>query len=486
MLVVISDLHFVDETAGKHNFSSAAFTNVFYPHLLSVVRAKDAREVKLVLLGDTFDFLHTEQWFEELPEDRPWGANGLADIPVPRAGSRTCSRTLKILGQLPRDLRRESVPEDTILYRNWESLEFIRTLSDRLREDLGHDLEIKTVYLPGNHDRIVNLYPELRSEVARITGATVAPGTVQGDPDGEWWFLNELCDTEYGVLARHGHQFDVWNYGGGERLTREAHLEVPIGDVLGVEFGAKLPHELAKYRAEHPAIDDQVMEQMEAIALVRPFTHALQWLTYQIKSEERADVRGPLSASLKTIIRDILDIRFVQTWRNPNTRMDEGLRAVSNRLIRWIPKGLLTRLRAEDLLPFFAGVGSNPVDPDQDLHLRAAFAERSWRVDPSIHYVVYGHTHFPLQRPLDGAGGHEVMYVNTGTWRDCIYKTVGLDPRVEFMRFGRITYTFFYRGDEDLGAKAPGVVSFETWVGLKKAMGREAHGRTWYDSGHSW
>jgi UDP-2,3-diacylglucosamine pyrophosphatase LpxH len=299
MLVAISDLHLVDETAGRHNFAAAAFTNVFFPHLVSIIRSKNARELKLVLLGDTFDFLHTDQWFEEAPVDRPWGANGLADIPTPRPGSRTCSRTLSILGQLPADGRRESVPENTILFRNWESLAFIRTLGERLREELGYEIEFQLIYLTGNHDRIVNLYPELRSAVARILGVTPTMDVVEGDPDGEWWFKNEYVDHDYGILARHGHQFDVWNYGGGERLTREAHLEVPIGDVLGVEFGARLPHEIAQHREENAAITDEVMHQMQAIALVRPFTHALQWLTYQIKSDECGDVRGALNASLR-------------------------------------------------------------------------------------------------------------------------------------------------------------------------------------------
>lgn len=486
MLIAISDLHLVDETAGQHNFSPAAFTSVFYPHLLSIVRAKRAREVKLLLLGDTFDFLHTDQWFEESMDDRPWGANGLADIPHPRPGSRTCARTLSILGQLPADERRDSVPENTILHRNWDSLAFIRTLGDRLREDVDREMVFELIYLPGNHDRIVNLYPELRDAVARILGVTVREGTVQKSPNGEWWFLNEYIDPEYGILARHGQQFDVWNYGGGERLTREGHLVVPIGDVLGVEFGARLPHEIAKHRAENSAITEDVIHQMQAIALVRPFTHALQWLVYQIKSDECKEVRGPLNAALKAIIREILDIRFVQTWRNPGTILDEGVRAMSGRLVRWIPRALLTRLRAEDLLPFFAGVGSNPVDPDQDVHLRAAFAERPWRVNDAIHYVVYGHTHFPVQRPLDGEEGHEVMYINTGTWRDCIYKTVSPDPRVEFMRFGRITYTFFYSGTEDLENKPAGIVSFETWSGLKKAMGEGAHGKLCHDYGLKW
>ena len=83
MLIVISDLHFVDETAGKHNLPPRAFTNVFLSNVLNLARSKGATEIKLLLLGDIPDLIRSHQWFLEAPENRPWGANGLADVPIP-------------------------------------------------------------------------------------------------------------------------------------------------------------------------------------------------------------------------------------------------------------------------------------------------------------------------------------------------------------------------------------------------------------------
>lgn len=78
MLVIISDLHFADGTAGEHNVPVDAF-HIFFENLKSAAerlkkKRREAKEIKIVFLGDIFDLLRTEEWFEPLPEDeRPWG-----------------------------------------------------------------------------------------------------------------------------------------------------------------------------------------------------------------------------------------------------------------------------------------------------------------------------------------------------------------------------------------------------------------------------
>ena len=144
MLVFISDLHFVDETAGKHNLPASAFgkfldnikaeveniNNTFivtekslqslegegippetlkklkcleyekfkgeewqkelletieknigrdqpaekYKDLISQhIENSKVKELKIILLGDIFDLIRTEEWFQEDGNDRPWG-----------------------------------------------------------------------------------------------------------------------------------------------------------------------------------------------------------------------------------------------------------------------------------------------------------------------------------------------------------------------------------------------------------------------------
>ena len=55
MLVVISDIHFVDGTAGEHNLPYGAFESVFLSDVASLAKEKKAKEMKLLLLGDIVD-----------------------------------------------------------------------------------------------------------------------------------------------------------------------------------------------------------------------------------------------------------------------------------------------------------------------------------------------------------------------------------------------------------------------------------------------
>jgi UDP-2,3-diacylglucosamine pyrophosphatase LpxH len=473
MLVIISDLHFMDETAGRHNPSSAAFEHVFFPHLLSLIRAKGVHELKLLLLGDVFEYIRTEHWLETPPEDRPWGANGVADVESPRESGATEEWCLRIMGRMPSDGLKSSVPADTILSRNWESLRFIREIAPRLHEALGYEIPVKTIYMPGNHDRLCNLYPRLRDEVRDILGVTIDRDSVDGDPEGEWWYRTEYLDEEYGVFARHGQEFDLWSYGGGNDFTRRGHLAVPIGDLLGVEFATKLPYRLSLYRDESPAITDQLIDFMKEMGLVRPFTHAMQWLYFAMKNQDHGEVRDILDRIFDETVREVLDMRFVQTWRTPNTKLDDVIRLASSRWLRWIPNALLAKLSAEEILPFFTGVGHNPTVPLQDMNLIGAYHEKIWRENDRVQFILYGHTHMPVQRPLDGEEGHEVLYINTGTWRDSIFRTTVHDKDPDFMKLTQITYTAFYRADENIDEKGSDAVSFETWSGMKKAMRRK-------------
>jgi len=79
MLIFISDLHFVDGTAGEHNVPTDAF-RIFFEDIAGTADwlSRDGRkieEIKLVFLGDIFDLLRTEMWFDYPESERPWGDN---------------------------------------------------------------------------------------------------------------------------------------------------------------------------------------------------------------------------------------------------------------------------------------------------------------------------------------------------------------------------------------------------------------------------
>lgn len=473
MLVAISDIHFVDGTAGEHNLPFSAFESVFLSDIAALAKDKDAKEVKILLLGDVIDLIRSAQWFNIGIEDRPWGSRGLEDIPTPRNGSVTEKQCLKILGKVSAASLKNPEPpsslsKNTILYKNWRTFKFFRELKSHLGPYLDKEIPVKVIYVPGNHDRLCNLYPSARNELRKQLGLSVGKDTVQGNPDGEWWYRYDLLDEDHGVYARHGHQFDIWNFGGGNDRTSQGHLQAAIGDVFTTEFAVKIPWLLDQVRPNFPQVTEEMVESTRDIDNVRPLSAVMEWIYYRIKQEDHGRVREAFNEVFEKVVKELLDIKLVQQWRSPHTHIDEAVRVASSRWLSWLPKGLVDLLDVEDLLPLFIGMTGGPEDPEKDIYTQAAYNESIWKEDKKIQFILYGHTHTPLQYPLDGEEGREVFYINTGTWRNRINKTVGLDKAPDFVELKQMTYSIFYRMDEDTDGKREGTPSFDVWMGTKK------------------
>jgi UDP-2,3-diacylglucosamine pyrophosphatase LpxH len=472
MLVVISDLHFTDGTSGAHNLPVEAFNEVFLDHIIKLAKGKGATELKLLLLGDIPDLVRSEQWFEEDPADRPWGDNGLRDIPNPQPGSRVEQRCLKILGCFPSDGRRDSVPQDTILYKNWDTFAFFRSLEKTLQKALWRStsIPVEIIYVVGNHDRLCNLYPSVRDELRRILGITVSPSTVAMKSEYDWWYRYDYVDEKYGVYARHGHQFDAWNFGGGNDLTRLGHLQVPIGDIISTEFAVNLPRTLALMRHNYPMVSSALIENLKEVDNVRPLTRIMEWFHYKMKQEHSEQRRQALDETFDQVLDHFLNINLVQQWRSPETRWDEIFRAASHPWLRRVIDRVTSYTNTEDLLQVLLPSVVREINPTSmvDPYCSSAYEERLWRENPAIQFVLYGHTHRPFMQPLDGARRPEVLYLNSGTWRSHIYRTVALDSSADFVKLKQMTYLCFYHAGEDKDRKEPGTVSFDVWTGHKQ------------------
>lgn len=473
MLVAISDLHFVDGTAGEHNLPYSAFESIFLSDIASLAKDKTAREIKILLLGDIIDPIRSTQWFDIAPADRPWGSNGLMDVPIPRGNSLTERQALKILGQVPEtELQNSqppgSLPKNTVLYKNWNTFKLFREFGSRLKSKFGVDLPVEIIYVPGNHDRLCNLYPAIRTALRQILGLTVNSNTVEDDSTGQWWYRYDFTDESYGVYGQHGHQHDIWNYSGGNDYTFKGYLQVPIGEVFTTEFGAKIPYKLALLRDTYPQISAELINNLKDIDNVRPLSRVMEWIYYRIKKEDNDEIRKALNQALDEVVKELLDNEFVRKWRSPATTKDEVLRAICSPWLSWIPKGVVALLGAKILLPFFMSMIGDVKSPEKDVYTRAAYHEKRWKENSAIRFILYGHTHVPVQLPLDRERGREILYLNTGTWRNRIYKTVELDKSPDFVELKQMTYSIFYGKDEDTTEKIQNTVSFDVWTGAKK------------------
>ncbi|MBI3585336.1 MAG: metallophosphoesterase [Nitrospinae bacterium] len=455
MLVVISDLHFVDETAGKHNLPYGAFEDVFLSDIVSIAKDKGVEEIKLLLLGDIVDLIRSEQWFDVVPADRPWGTNGLKDIPNPQTGSPTEQQCMKILGEVQN--------------KNQDTFKLFREFKSRLKEKYKLDTDVEIIYTPGNHDRLCNLYPSVRDKIKNILGLTVNTNTAIGYSNRDWKYRYDFIDENYGIYARHGHQFDEWNYAVGSEDEAIRNLEVSIGDLMTTEFAVKFPYILNSLRGQYSDIDDntfkELVEHVKDIDNIRPIKRVIDWIDYRIKKESDLRVRGALDKAFKQVAKEFFDIDFV---KNSRTYRNMWLRIASNPFISYLTKSAIDIGGAENMLPILMGLSDEPADPEKGLLVKAAYDESVWRNNKGIQFVLYGHTHAPLQIPMDNLNGKEVLYINTGTWRNRITKTIELDQPPDFIELKTMTYAIFYRRDEDMGGKQSNTVSFDVWTGAKK------------------
>ena len=474
MLVVISDLHFVDGTSGNHNLPAKAFEQVFLSSIVGLAQKNNATELKLLLLGDIPDLIRSAQWFGEAPEDRLWGENGLADIPNPRPNSLTEKRCLDILGRFPQSGERRDVPVNTILYQNWNTFKFFREFYTKLQqvaeaeyEIANYSIPVEIVYIVGNHDRPINLYPSLRDELQKQLGLAITPETVDGDVTGEWWYKYEFEDAAYGVFARHGHQFDVYNYNGTDAYTREDHLQVPIGDVIATEIAVNLVVTLESLRGKYPQITDDLVEAMQAVDNVRPLGRLMEWFYSKMSEQDDKLIRKAMDETIDTVIESFFEIEYVQKWNNPNTNVDELIRAASKRPFQSVLDFIMDHSDASRLIQLLLPVAEQYMkEGGIDEYMEGAFYEDIWREEGSpIRYILYGHTHNPLLKPLDSVDGRDVIYINTGTWRERLQRTISLDKTADFVGIKQLTYQVFYNEEEDKKNKEVGTIGFDSWTG---------------------
>ncbi len=431
MLVLISDLHFVDGSAGEHNVPTEAF-EIFFEDISWAAKrlAEDGRkvkEIKMVFLGDIFDVLRTEKWFPFPENERPWGTNGK-----------------KIEAHA-------NAIFDAIVKKNKGTFDL---LGGELKKRFDFVLEPERIYVPGNHDRLCNRYESLREKVCKNLGIKS-----KGMP-----FAHHFLDTDYGVFARHGHEYDKFNYEGGTSYGYEDYMRVPIGDPITTELVAKLPWNIM----QKPAIKKLPKEEREAlkrnlqdIENVRPFSAILEWLLYQVK--KNLPVKEAIEDGVDEVITAFNALKFVKKWYEHHDKWTDFWDEADKIQAFLFLLEKFKVFSSEKLMPLLDKVKKAVARDDLS---EAAPTEYS-HLDNRIRYVVYGHTHVPLQMPVGVVKGTESekehVYLNTGTWRTRYQKC---KEGTGFIGWKNLTYVLFYKKEEK-GLNFP---AFATWTGTLKTI----------------
>ncbi len=445
MLAIISDLHFCDGSATRKNVNPGAFElalGEIYALAVKVARRRDQpTRVDLVLLGDVFDLLRTERWFEDrdgtpVPlAERPWGSEKALD---PAAAS-------------PTVIARAGLILDEILLENAVALKMLRGESAPPPEGV----EVRRIYLPGNHDRLYLHDAGLAARVRAALGAVAPSGLAS-----EGIFQHRLEMPRYGLLARHGHEWDEWNFESfrddavPSEYTDQDYLPTPIGDPITTELAARLPYELRRRLGDSslvtPVECEHIYHRMQRIEDVRPLLASFQWAYYEadrlggtMRSTAAAEVRLVVDATVKDLAERFRQLDFYRAWLDKHSRdlqIDSAdlLQAALYGLSRVsLASGLSVANRFDALL--------SRSEPRDDCRRGAAKEDLRTVGQRGLRFVVYGHTHSPLEVALSASDGKSNVYLNSGTFRQGVFRT---DDKSGFIGWERLTLLCFFAEDE--------------------------------------
>lgn len=404
MLVALSDLHFRDTTAGGvregHNIPPATCL-AFFKSIADWANEVRAKEIVFLLTGDIFELLRTEVWFES--EARPYD-----DFEFSPGACRTLHEIMN---------RIEST--------NRRSLDIVKAVWRNDERFLGFRFPLKPrfAYIPGNHDRYVHVVPEVGARVGAWLG--LKPGYPQ-----------RAVFPEYGLFARHGHEYDWLNceYNfertrPGMERTEALYRLACLGDWLAIDVGTRIPYELKRRYPE----EAELYQAFVDIEDVRPVRSAFRWLRHRCDARRwmklKEAIRSALTAAFSSpFLNRWIETRRRQRWFGWPAWLQASLRVVSRGLTSF-PDALLSKV-----LQTLWSVDEDRVHPKRLLK-DEDFARSGMKT------LVHGHYHDSGVEFLDARRAA----VCIGGWRS--QHALCRDGRGYF-KGKRLGYAAFYRKDE--------------------------------------
>jgi hypothetical protein len=443
VLIVVSDFHLMDGTAGAHHVEPGVFRSTMND-LAAHAREAQATELTILFLGDLLDLVRTERWFEYPLDDRPWGSS----------------------------------PSREALFEIFEGVvannaETFAMLAGPLAQEFGFPVEPKRLYVPGNHDNLVNEHPELRRRVRELLAM----------PPGDEPFPRHVLDVEHGLFARHGHELDRLNFEGSEAyaagelfIPEEDFLAIPIGDPMACEFAAKIGPLAQSYLPEDHPNRARIAERLRDVVDVRPLTGMAAWVMWQVSQVDK-NMRECINRAMREAAQSVHELEFTKQWYEKHDRLgwDEAddFQTMLRLLRSFKPLNFKRILRAADKVAAFKGQADRyAAGAAEDMRRLALHPDGK-----DIYYVMYGHTHIAKQVPIavvgDPPNERYRVYLNTGTWRPTHRMLLGADG---FASWKEITYALLYRpGEMVSGGAALEYPALESWTGtVTVGRGRRA------------
>jgi UDP-2,3-diacylglucosamine pyrophosphatase LpxH len=453
MLVVISDIHLTDLSTA-HNVHATAF-DLMCKEITAAAQAKGAVEIHVVLLGDIFDLVRTDFWHRTTtPDQRPWGGD-----PDPETGMNR--NTALIQAQFASVLTAVlATPESMALIAMLNGLAALTNVPTRF------------TYVVGNHDRVFNNFPALQQQVR-----AALPGIE---------FANLFKSDEYGVLARHGHEWDENCHGftfynkvlrpdGAPQLGRfdaRSYQIMAIGEVVTAELMSGLVHYARAAQPGNVPDFPGFIEAFKDINNIRPTLDVFPWLEWFAR-DQLAGYKQALHQAMKKALDSVLQSTLAKRWDRLVTDLllqgdlTDRLALLKNHVLGNSFDEFRGRVNSLSKLQGLV----DKVTPEKDGYAEGAEEEEIWRfwaANPPgpIQYVLYGHTHKPLNIAFGAAlDGRVRMYINTGTLLPLIQRTSSRDG---FSTASQMTMAFFYKAEEDKTARGDRGPTLDLWNGIRR------------------
>lgn len=429
MLVIISDLHFTDGTTSNNGEGERDITNVnhkafrrFLEKVSEIVKHRKAiTKVSFVYNGDIFDPLRSSDWFDASSEESPWQE--------PYNDSKMLAKCRAVLVKII------SHPN------NAEALEWLSGQHPKFAEVWQNDAQIDRIYIPGNHDRVVNMDDAMRRKIYEVLLKKT----------GKKKFKNFILDDDHKTLVMHGHEADPFNCE-FDRNGNPLYKEQPIGDSMTTMLFTAIGH-----KAQKLSIPVAAKRRLRDVEHVRPHLMAISYLQDILKDFPQPRIKNQISKMIQGIVDQFQDLDYYKEWIKKhdqwNIRLDEAdklqtaLRAVKL-FGTHVPVGLLEKISS-----FISDTTSSEFAVKQLKSL----------IGQSVRFCVLGHTHEPKHVPLFvDEDGNEKHYLNSGTFRLNLGRTFDLES---FLRFQRMSFVIIY-GPNEFNPRIEEPV-YELWSGLR-------------------
>jgi UDP-2,3-diacylglucosamine pyrophosphatase LpxH len=414
MLIVLSDLHFSETKSsqiGSHRFSrnlQPENYRAYFAEVNKLALVNEIKKVDLVLAGDILEISRSAIWLEG--EDRPY-----IDNDAVQPGSAAEATILKIL---------HAIGEDGAVA---DTLELFRNIQQHF------DMTVKLYLILGNHDRLVNATPIIRSTVREMFGL----------PGDDALFDHHLVFDDYlgkpFCLVRHGHEYDHSNFSSDVLAYASIPTFIPesiyglssFGDITTIEFGASLPWLFVQRYGEETILNNETLlalyQRLMEFDDVRPATAWLSFL-FSTPGVDEKHTWELMKPCFTAIINNLsTNAQFLNTIKHST---------VIGGAARWL---LIVMIRSglfKSGVPFWlVKMIMRRISTTIKLQSQAEWARREELIldeDSGCNCVISGHTHFAEVALLSAKNGDERYYINTGTWRNLIPATKGYE------NFGRM------------------------------------------------